>query len=95
MNLIHVPRVVSVFENLFVFSKEINDSLQDSFKYQALPVYALMYISFKFFQKAGTLSSVAVWRLSRVTEIPLPQRKPTPGKRALTGYLVVDLFDLP
>lgn len=74
------PELYLVFENLLVFSKERHDSLQDSFKYKALPVYALMDISFKFFQKADPPSSVAVWRRLKVTEIPLPQSKATPGK---------------
>lgn len=36
------PDLYLVLENLFVFSKDINDSLRDSFNSQALPVYALM-----------------------------------------------------
>lgn len=74
------PELDLVFENLLVFSKERHDSLQDSFKCQALPVYALIDKSFNFFQKADPLSSVAGWRLSRVIEIPLSQSKATPGK---------------
>lgn len=60
------PDLNLVFENPFVFSKEIIDSLQDSFKYPALPVYALMVcVSFNSFQmliNKGVPSSVAVWK---------------------------------